>query len=68
MRLVLDTNVLVSAFLWQGTLGRLVELAGEKECRLFTSRVLIVLFTPSVLNVVLHNYRACPNRQLVLPW
>lgn len=41
MRLVLDTNVLVSAFLWQGTPGRLVELAGEKECRLFTSRVLI---------------------------
>lgn len=41
MRLVVDTNVLVSAFLWQGTPGRLVELAGEKECQLFTSRVLI---------------------------
>lgn len=41
MKLVLDTNVLVSAFLWQGTPGRLVEMAGEKECRLFTSRVLI---------------------------
>lgn len=41
MRLVVDTNVLVSAFLWQGTPGRLVELAGEKECRLFTSRALI---------------------------
>lgn len=41
MRLVVDTNVLVSAFLWQGTPGRLIELAGEKECQLFTSRALI---------------------------
>ena len=41
MRLVVDTNVLVSAFLWQGTPGRLVELAGERECQLFTSRALI---------------------------
>jgi type III restriction enzyme len=40
MKLVVDTNVLVSAFLWQGTPGRLIELAGEKECRLFTSRAL----------------------------
>jgi putative PIN family toxin of toxin-antitoxin system len=41
MKLVVDTNVLVSSFLWKGTPGRLIELAGEKECRLFTSRVLI---------------------------
>jgi putative PIN family toxin of toxin-antitoxin system len=41
MRLVVDTNVLVSAFLWQGTPGRLIELAEERECLLFTSRVLI---------------------------
>ena len=41
MKLVVDTNVLVSAFLWQGTPGRLIELAGEKECRFFTSRALI---------------------------
>lgn len=41
MKLVLDTNVLVSAFLWQGTPGQLIELAGEHECQLFTSRVLI---------------------------
>jgi len=27
MRLVVDTNVLVSAFLWQDTPGRLIELA-----------------------------------------
>lgn len=41
MRLVVDTNVVVSAFLWQGVPGRLLELAGEKEVRLFTSRVLL---------------------------
>lgn len=41
MRLVVDTNVLVSAFLWQGTPGRLIELAGEHEVELFTSRVLV---------------------------
>lgn len=41
MKLVVDTNILVSAFLWQGTPGRLIELAGERECRLFTSRVLL---------------------------
>jgi len=41
MRLVIDTNLLVSAFLWQGTPGKLIELAGEKECQLFTSNILI---------------------------
>lgn len=41
MRLVVDTNVLVSAFLWEGTPGRLVELAGEKAVQLYTSRVLL---------------------------
>jgi putative PIN family toxin of toxin-antitoxin system len=41
MKLVVDTNILVSAFLWQGTPGRLIELAGERECILFTSRVLL---------------------------
>ena len=40
-RWVVDTNVLVSAFLWQGTPGRVIELAGEKEVQLFTSRVLL---------------------------
>lgn len=41
MRLVVDTNVLVSAFLWQGSPGRLIELAIEREIRLFASRALI---------------------------
>jgi len=38
---VVDTNVLVSAFLWQGTPSRVIELAGEKEVQLFTSRALL---------------------------
>ncbi len=50
MRLVIDTNVLVSASLWQGTPGKLLELAGEKECRLFTSCILI-----NELSEVLHR-------------
>ena len=41
MKLVVDTNVLVSAFLWQGTPGQLIELAGEKEIVLCTSRLLV---------------------------
>lgn len=41
MRLVVDTNVLVSAFLWKGMPGRLIELAGEQEIQLFTSRALL---------------------------
>ena len=31
----------VSAFLWRGTPGRVIELAGEKEVQLFTSRALL---------------------------
>jgi putative PIN family toxin of toxin-antitoxin system len=41
MKLLLDTNVLVSAFLWQGVPGRLIELAIEQEIQLVTSRVLL---------------------------
>lgn len=40
-RWVVDTNVLVSAFLWTGTPGRVIELAGEKEVQLVTSRALL---------------------------
>lgn len=57
MRLVVDTNVLVSAFLWQGLPGRLIELAGEKEIRLYTSQPLIdelgeVIRRPKLAKVV----------------
>jgi putative PIN family toxin of toxin-antitoxin system len=41
MKLVADTNVVVSAFLWQGPPGRLLEMAGEKQIRLFSSRLLL---------------------------
>jgi hypothetical protein len=50
MRLVLDTNVLVSAFLWEGIPGRLIELAGEQEIDLYTSRALL-----AELSEVLHR-------------
>lgn len=56
MRLVLDTNVLVSAFLWEGIPGRLIELAGEKEIDLYTSRTLL-----AELSEVLHA-RSSPSR------
>jgi uncharacterized protein len=52
LRLVVDTNVLVSAFLWQGTPGRLIDLASEKIVQLLTSRALIAEFTQ-----VLHRPR-----------
>lgn len=72
MRLVVDTNVLVSAFLWQGTPGRLIELAAEKEIELLTSRALLdelaatlskkklakpVLATGLTADQMLRNYR-----------
>ncbi len=41
MRLVLDTNVLVSAFLWEGLPERLIALAGEHVIALYTSRALL---------------------------
>ena len=40
-RAVFDTNVVVSAVLWQGTPGRLIALAGDKAVQLFTSRALL---------------------------
>ena len=58
MRLVVDTNVLVSAFLWQGTPGRLIERAGEKEIQLFTSRALI-----DELSEVLHRKKLAKDVQ-----
>jgi len=40
MRLVLDTNVVLSAMLWNGTPYRLLQLAVESEAQVFTSPVL----------------------------
>lgn len=42
MRIVADTNVIVSAFLWGGVPRRLLDAAGAKRLELFTSRALIV--------------------------
>lgn len=41
MRVVLDTNVVVSALLWGGTPERLIELASEGEPTLVTSNALL---------------------------
>lgn len=41
MRLVLDTNVVISALLWGGTPERLIELAGDGSVELVTSRGLL---------------------------
>lgn len=77
MRLVVDTNVLVSAFLWQGTPGRLIELGAKQEINLFTSRALLdelaatltkkklakpVLATGLTAEQMLRNYRRMATR------
>lgn len=41
MRLVLDTNVVVSALLWGGNPERLIAAAGESTVELFTSASLL---------------------------
>lgn len=40
-RWVVDTNVLISALLWQGTPSMVFELAGDGGIQLLTSRVLL---------------------------
>lgn len=41
LRLVLDTNVVVSALLWEGNPGQIIVLAEAGEVRLYTSRFLL---------------------------
>ena len=41
MRLVLDTNTVISGLLWQGTPGRLIDAAQEKSITLCTSASLL---------------------------
>ena len=57
-RLVLDTNVLVSAFLWRGLPGRLIELAGEREIQVYTSRVLLEELSATLAKKKLAKYVA----------
>jgi putative PIN family toxin of toxin-antitoxin system len=40
-RWVVDTNVLVSAFLWGGTPARIIEAVAEREVQLFTCKALV---------------------------
>lgn len=40
-RLVLDTNIVISATLWGGRPAEVLAIAGEGEARLYTSRVLL---------------------------
>lgn len=41
MRLVLDTNIVASGLLWNGTPAQLIESARVNEIEVFTSRVLL---------------------------
>lgn len=41
MRLVLDTNTVISGLLWQGTPGRLIDAAQTKSITLYTSVALL---------------------------
>ncbi len=45
MRLVLDTNVVASGLLWNGTPAQLIEAAQADEIELFTSRALLAELT-----------------------
>ena len=45
MRLVLDTNVVVSGLLWDGPPARLIEAAQADEAELCTSRILLAELT-----------------------
>lgn|GEM_PF-3107185 len=52
LRWVVDTNILMSALLWRGMPGRVIELAGAIEVQLFSSRILL-----DELNATLHKKR-----------
>jgi putative PIN family toxin of toxin-antitoxin system len=57
-RWVVDTNVLVSAFLWQGTPGRVIELAADNDVQLFTSRALLDELAATLVKRKLTKYVA----------
>jgi len=41
VKLVIDTNILVSAFLWKGAVNRFIALVEESDIQVYTSRVLL---------------------------
>lgn len=58
-RWVVDTNVVVSALLWRGTPGRLIELAEEEQAvQLFTSRALLAELAATLAKKKLTKYVA----------
>lgn len=58
-RWVVDTNVVVSALLWRGTPGRLIELAVEEQAvQLFTSRALLAELAATLVKKKLTKYVA----------
>ena len=58
MRIVLDTNAVVSALLWRGTPYRLLEAARQRDqVQLFTSTVLLEEFADVLLRPVPVNKR-----------
>ena len=57
-RWVVDTNVLVSAFLWQGTPGKGIELAGDQLIQLCTSRALLEELAATLAKPQLAKYVA----------
>lgn len=58
-RWVVDTNVVVSALLWRGTPGRLIELAVEEQAvQLFTSRALLAELAATLAKKKLTKYVA----------
>jgi uncharacterized protein len=55
MKLVMDTNLLVSAFLWPGVPADLLDLAVENELLLYTSATLLEEFREVLLRPKLSN-------------
>ncbi len=55
-RWVVDTNVLVSAFLWHGTPSRVIELAADKQVELVTSRPLLEELAATLAKKKLSKY------------
>lgn len=77
LRIVADTNVIVSAVLWGGTPGRLIAAAVEGGIQLFTSQALLdeladvihrkkltkaVALTGQTAEQILHDYRRLAHR------
>jgi len=60
VRVVLDTNVVISAFLWYGTPTRLLEMVEEDAIQLFTSQALL----DELSSILLHARKlAAPIRK-----